>query len=195
MNTAMKRSSYTRWLLGRGTDSVAFIGGVGIFVIAAAIVVDIFMRVIFNAPILGVDDLSIYILAVVVASFFPAGLAREKFVTIRFLGRALGPRYNLWLEVFGSVCTLAMFIILAWKIFYYTVEVTRSGLATIVLQLPQAPWWWIVTVIFVLCIPVQFIVLTNKFLKALKGPASVEGSAGSSLTGNEGSVKGALTDI
>ena len=169
----MKRSSYAQWLLDRGADSVAFIGGIGIFVIAAAIVIDILMRMLFNAPILGVDDLSIYILAVVVSSFFPAGLAREKFVTIRFLGRALGPRYAKWLEVFGAFCTLFIFIILAWKILFYTVDITRSGMATIVLQLPQAPWWWAVAAIFVFCIPVQIIVLVKKFTEALNGSALV----------------------
>ena len=183
----MKRSSFAQWLLDRGTGSVAFIGGIGIFVIAAAIVLDILMRWLFNAPILGVDDLSIYILAIVISSFFPAGLSREKFVTIRFLGRAMGPGYALWLEVFGALCTLAIFILLAWKIFFYTVDITRSGLGTIVLQLPQAPWWWIVTIIFVFCIPVQALVLINKFLNAIKGPAPVTEPAGSSSADSVGS--------
>ena len=152
----------TRWILGKGTSSIAFLGGIGIFVIASAIVVDVFMRWIFNAPILGVDDLSIYVLAVVVSSFFPAGLAEERFVTIRFLGKALGPRSSRWLEVFGALCTLGFFMILVWKILFFTLDVTRSGLATIVLQLPQAPWWWIVTAVFVVCIPVQAIILVKK---------------------------------
>jgi len=171
MKDGLQRSSHIQWLLDRGTGSVAFIGGIGIFVIAAAIVVDILMRWLFNAPILGVDDLSIYILAVVVSSFFPAGLAGEKFVTIRFLGKALGPKSARWLEVFGALCTLAVFILIAWKVFFFTVDVTRTGLATIVLQLPQAPWWWLVTIIIAFCIPVQGIVLMKKFNAALKGPA------------------------
>jgi TRAP-type C4-dicarboxylate transport system permease small subunit len=167
-----ERSLNTRWALDRGTGLIAFIGGIGIFVIASAIVVDVLMRWLFNAPILGVDDLSIYVLAVVVSSFFPAGLAEERFVTIRFLGKALGPQSTLWLEVFGALCTLAVFVLLAWKILLFTVEVTRTGLATIVLQLPQAPWWWIVTAVMVVCIPVQGIILVKKFTSATKGPLS-----------------------
>ena len=172
MQNRKKRLFNTLWILDRGTGSVAFIGGIGIFVIATAIVVDVLMRWMFNAPILGVDDLSIYILAVVVASFFPAGLAEERFVTIRFIGKAIGPRSALWLEVFGALCTIAFFILLAWKIFFYTVDITRSGLATIVLQLPQAPWWWIVTVVIALCIPVQAIILVKKLISAIRGPVS-----------------------
>ena len=172
MQNRKKRLFNTLWILDRGTGSIAFIGGIGIFVIATAIVVDVLMRWMFNAPILGVDDLSIFVLAVVVSSFFPAGLAGERFVTIRFLGKAIGPRSALWLEVFGALCTIAFFMLLAWKILFYTVDITRSGLATIVLQLPQAPWWWLVTVVIALCIPVQAIILVKKLISALRGPVS-----------------------
>jgi len=175
-----KRLFSTLWILDRGTDSIAFIGGIGIFVIATAIVVDVLMRWLFNAPILGVDDLSIYVLAVVVSSFFPAGLAEERFVTIRFLGKALGPRSTHWLEVFGALCTLAFFMILVWKILFFTLDITRSGLATIVLQLPQAPWWWIVTVVFVICLPVQAIILVKKLTNAVREPESVPEPSSSS---------------
>lgn len=164
-----KRSFDTQWALSRGTSYIAFIGGIGIFVIAAAIVLDVLMRWLFNAPILGVDDLSIYVLAVVISCFFPSGLVEERFVTIRFLGKAMGPRSALWLEVFGAFATFAFFIVLAWKILFYTVEITKSGLATIVLQLPQAPWWWMTTVVFLICIPVQGIILVKKLINAVTG--------------------------
>ena len=102
MSNKVERSYDGQSLLDRVTTSISFIGAVGLILIAAAIVVDVLMRWLFNAPILGVDDLSIFILAVVVSSFFPLGLAKGHFVTIRFLGKALGPRSALWLEVFGG---------------------------------------------------------------------------------------------
>ena len=52
-------------------------------------------------------------------------------------------------------------------------DVTQSGLATIVLQLPQAPWWWMVTVVFAVCIPVQGIILVKKLISAIRGPMAV----------------------
>ena len=162
------------WLLKKGTSSIAFIGGIGIYFIATAIVIDVVMRWLFNAPILGVDDLSIYVLAAVISSFFPAGLAEEKFVTIRFLGKALGARSALWLEVFGALCTLLFFILYSWKMLFYTIEVTESGLGSIVLQLPQAPWWWLVTIVTIVCIPVQGIMLYRKLTAATRGPSNID---------------------
>lgn len=170
-----KRRSFAQWIIDRGASSVALIGGVGIYFIAIAVVCDVLMRWLFNSPILGVDDLSIYILAVVVSSFFPAGLAEEKFVTIRFLGKSLGPKGAAWLEVFGAFCTLFFFILLAWKMSHYAIHVTSSGLGTIVLQLPQAPWWWLVTIVMILCVPIQIIMLYRKLRSAISGkPSSPE---------------------
>jgi TRAP-type transport system small permease protein len=157
-----KPLSVAEWIVHRGASWVAFIGGIGIYLISAAIVVDVLMRWLFNAPILGVDDISIYVLAVVITSFFPAGLAEERFVTIRFLGKALGHKGTYILEVFGAICTLVFFILISWKMLIYAVDVSRSGLATIVLQLPQAPWWWVVAVLLLICILVQGIIMWQK---------------------------------
>jgi len=154
-------------LVGDGTALIAFVGACGILVIALIVVLDVLMRWLFNAPIFGVDDLCIYILAVAVSSFFPLGLAKGHFVTVRILGQALGDRYARWLEVFGAICTICFFVLLVWRLFFYSIMVTRSGLATVVLQFRQAPWWWTVTAIMLICIPVQIFVLINRFRSAL----------------------------
>jgi len=156
-------------LLGRPSTAVALLGAAGVLLIALAVTADVLMRWLFNSPILGVDDLSRFVMAVVVSSFFPAGLARGQFVTIRFLGKALGVRAGLWLEFFGALATLVVFAIFAWRILGYAVEVSRSGLATVVLQLPQAPWWWLVAVIFALCVPIQAVVVIERLARAIGG--------------------------
>lgn len=156
-------------LLGEPSTAIALIGAGGVLVVAAAVVGDVLMRWLFNAPILSVDDLGRFVMAVVVSSFFPAGLARGQFVTIRFLGRALGVRAGLWLEFFGSLATFVVFALFAWRIFGYALEVTRSGLATTVLELPQAPWWWMVALIFALCVPIQAVVVIERLARAISG--------------------------
>lgn len=175
----MKWLAQARGLMGPGTTWVAFVGAVGILVIAAAIALDVLMRWLFNAPILGVDDLSKFILAVVISSFFPVGLAKGHFVTIRFLGKALGPRSTLWLEVLGAVGTLAVFVFFTWRLFLYAAETTRTGLATVVLEFPVAPWWWFVTIVMVVCVVVQLVVLADRIIAAVSGrpPADESGGA------------------
>ena len=156
--------------LGPGAGWIALVGALAILGLAAAIVVDVLMRWLFNAPILGVDDLGKYNLAVIVASFFPICLIGRHFVTIRFLGRAIGPLRELWLESFGALVTLSVFALLSWQFFRFTLhDVTLTGLATAVLELPQAPWWWVVTALIFLCTAVQALVLWETVARAWHG--------------------------
>lgn len=162
---------------GPGTSWVALIGAVAIMAMAAAICVDVLMRWIFNSPILIVDDIGRFNLAVIVTSFFPLCLVGGHFVTIRLVGNALGPLRALWLEVFGHVMTLLVFCLLAWQFFRFTLyDVTLTGLATPVLEIPQAPWWWVVTTIIFICLPVQLGVLYEFFGRAMRRePRPVDG--------------------
>ena len=156
--------------LGPAANWIALIGATAILGLAAAIVVDVLMRWLFNAPILGVDDLGKYNLAVIVCSFFPVCLIGGHFVTIRFLGRALGPLRALWLEAFGGFVTLCVFLLLSWQFFRFTLhDVTLTGLATAVLELPQAPWWWMVTAIIFVCTAIQVVVLLEAGVRAWRG--------------------------
>ena len=170
----MKKLFGARISLVGMTNGVALIGAVGILLIASLIVFDVAMRWLFNAPILGVDDISKFSFAVVISCFFPTGLVDGHFVTIRFLGKALGNLGSLWLEVVGATATLFVFILFAWQFLRFTMNVTESGLATIVLELPQAPWWWIVTTIMFLSVSVQATVFANCLYNAVtsKMPAT-----------------------
>lgn len=160
----------TRRLLGPATNWIALIGALAILAMAGAIVVDVLLRWLFNLPILAVDDLGRYNLAVIVSSFFPLCLVGGHFVTIRFLGRAVGGRWSLWLEAFGALATLFVFSLFAWQFFRFTLyDVTFTGLASPVLEVPQAPWWWIVTTIIWICVPIQIVVLVESIMRAIRG--------------------------
>jgi TRAP-type C4-dicarboxylate transport system permease small subunit len=161
-----------RRILGPAADWIALIGATAILAMAVAVVVDVLMRWVFNSPILGADDFASFNLAVIVASFFPICLVGGHFVTIRFVGKALGQRRALWLEVFGGMATLFVFVLLAWQVFRFTLyDVTLTGLATHVLEFPQAPWWWVVTAIIVLCVPIQLVVVAESVVGAVLGVA------------------------
>jgi len=156
-------------LVGPAASWISLIGAAAILLMAAAIVTDVLMRWLFNAPIMGVDDLGKYNLAVIVSCFFPLCLVGGHFVTIRFVGKALGPFRALWLEAFGNLMTLLVFALLAWQFLRFTIyDVTLTGLATPVLEIPQAPWWWIVTTVIIACVPVQMFVLWECWIRAVR---------------------------
>jgi len=165
-------------LTARLSTFVALAGAIGVLLIAAAVVFDILMRWLFNSPILAVDDLNPFNIAVVVAAFFPLCLIGRHFVTIRFLGRAMGDKAHLFLEFVGAVATLFVFILYAWQLLRYAAKLTANGLASGVLEIPQAPWWWVVAIILVFSVLVQLAVVAETIVAWRKGEMPVlEGSA------------------
>jgi TRAP-type C4-dicarboxylate transport system permease small subunit len=145
----------------RAARAVAFLGACAVILISCSVLADVLMRWLLNSPVLAVDDLTGLNMAVAVVLCLPAGMIGKHFVTIRFLGHALGPRASRWLEFFGDVMTLLFFVFLAWQFAVFTRDVEQSGLGSMVLQVPQAPWWWGVTAVLALCVPFQCVVVAR----------------------------------
>lgn len=151
----------------RAAFLIAVLGACLILAISASVMVDVLMRWLFNAPVLAVDDLTNLNVAVAVACCLPAGLMGKHLVTIRFLGRLIGRRAEAWLEVTGDVFTLAFLAVLASQFAMFAADAGASGLGSMVLQVPQAPWWWAVTAVIAISVPFQGVVVRRSLAKAL----------------------------
>lgn len=130
-------------------------------------IADVLMRWLFNSPINGVADAGPLIVAIVAAAFFPLSLAGRHHVSIGFLGGLLGPRATVWLEAFASLVTGVFFILLAWQIVRYTIELRQLGQTTWVVQMPIAPWWMVVSFFILVCVAVQVSVVMAAFFRAM----------------------------
>jgi TRAP-type C4-dicarboxylate transport system permease small subunit len=167
------------WLLGlkqrarQLTQGIALIGLCCLLLQATAIVIDVLLRWIFNSPLFGMEDINQLLLAVILASFFPALLIEGSNITIDFLGRSLGSKVAAWLDVFGQLITLLLFIIVSWQLAVYASEVKTQ--TTLILQLPVAPSWWLATSLITLCIPVQAIVASVHLMTAVRGTQPITG--------------------
>ena len=144
---------------GFGTRWIALVGLVGFVVVAIATIIDVMLRWLFSMPIDGVAEISRLIVAVSIASFFPMALADRHHISIEFLGAALGKRGRSGLDLLAHLITLIFFIALGWQFVLYTMEIAESGESTWVLAWKVAPWWTLVTVFMLVCIPIQTLVL------------------------------------
>jgi TRAP-type C4-dicarboxylate transport system permease small subunit len=156
-------------LLDRWTRRIATIGFTGLAILAFLTMFDSLMRWMFLPRIPGFSDIGEVIFAVVIATCFPAGLLRSNNISIRFLGSGLGPAAHRWLDAFGSLMTLAFFSMLAWQFVVITVDYQVNTRVTETIEMPIAPWWWVTTVIMLLCVPVQVWVFVDRCLNAIRG--------------------------
>lgn len=155
--------------LDRPTRWVALLGFLGLLVMSVATMADVLLRWILNTPLDGVDDVSRLGLAVIIAAAFPAGLLQNQNVTIRFLGKACGRRCEYWLESFGVLLTLVFFVIVSWQIFALAIDDHATGNTTMSIELATWPWWAVVAIIFLLCLPVQAAVFLGHLRRAVHG--------------------------
>ncbi len=163
--------------LDRLTRRVAFVGLIGLLVVAIATMIDVLLRFLFNSPIEGYEDVTQLSFGIIVAACFPAGLLQGRNITIRFLGKALGPRAELWLEALGAAVTFVFFMLVAWQIAVFAADEMANDRYTQTLELRTAPWWWLISVIIFMCLPVQFVVTLVATARAVTGRVPHAGAA------------------
>ncbi len=119
----------------------------------------------------GFSDYGELVFPIVVASCFPAGLLRQTNITVRVLGKVIGPRAQMWIEVFAALVTLAFFCVLVWQFWILTGNYASAGRSTRTIEMSLAPWWIVTTAIMTLCVPVQVYVVWSWLRAAATGAA------------------------
>lgn len=168
-------------LTRRLTTGLTILGFAALLALALATCVDIVGRSGFKRPLHGVGDLAAVIMAVIVASSFPACFADRRNIGVDLLGDALGPRAHRWLDVFGHVASLAFVTIFAWQLAKYAADIQSSGQTTWVLKWPIAPWWWVAASLAALAVPVQVVVLLSALTEALNRHRGSAPAAGGNI--------------
>jgi TRAP-type C4-dicarboxylate transport system permease small subunit len=74
---------------------------------------------------------------------------------------------NALLEAFGSLVSLAIFILVAWQLWVYANELATNNQTTWVVLWPMSPWYRIAALLMVLCIPVLTVVFFSQVKAAL----------------------------
>jgi len=151
--TALERIArgFCKWL--------ALLGLIGLVALAFMSIADVMMRWLFSSPIDGISDIYRLLIAIVVASFFPASFAERGHISIQFLAAILPRGGRKALAVLAASVTLAFTVVLGWQFILYCLEVHSAGETTWLLGIDVTPWWSVATVFILLCIPIQLIVV------------------------------------
>ena len=158
---------FSRW--------VALCGLSILLLLALFIIVDIVMRWFLNTPYEGVGDIYRELLPIIISSCFPIGVLQHRHVTIRFLGKSLGPHWEAYFNLFGGILFLLFFSLIAWQFTLYTIELQAVGEYTWVIQIPLAPFWWFTTCVMASCVPLQALLVVSNFIRDVTGRGAPQG--------------------
>lgn len=164
----MERLLHPGAWLDRFTRWVAFIGLIGLLIVSIVTMVDVLLRWLFSAPIEGYEDITRLLFAIIVAACFPAGLLQGRNITIRFLGKALGPAATRYLEALGAIATLFFFTVVTWRVSIFALDEMVNNRFTQTLEISTGPWWCFVSVLLLMCVPVQFVIAWAKTSAAIR---------------------------
>ena len=163
----MDKFEKTSRRLGSYLRLVACIGFTGLVIIALLTMIDGLGRWLEFPRIPGFSDYAQISHAIVRASCRPSLLIKDQNVTIRFLGRAFKGRTNHWLEVFGNLLTLIFFTILVWQFFLFTIDLQVNNRTSPTIEFPIAAWWWNISLIMTITVPVQILVFVDSIYSAI----------------------------
>lgn len=141
-------------LIRRSSRTVAVLGLAALVILSVTMMADIAGRELFSKPISGFSDVADLIVVIAAAACFPASLANNQHVAVRFMGLAHW-RLREALDLLGHTILLAVITIIAWQLVVYTADTYETGQTTWLLYIPVWPVWAPVTLLFILCIPVQ----------------------------------------
>jgi TRAP-type C4-dicarboxylate transport system permease small subunit len=151
----------------QGSRVLSWAAVCALLLVCAAVLVDVSLRWMFNAPLHGLEDLTGLVITVAIAACMPAGMALRNHITVRALGHLLGPRGHALLEVFGQCVTLSFIALAAWQLLIYTGDVAKR--TSPVLELPIAPVWTVTAGFVVLAAVVQAMVVAIQAIGAWRG--------------------------
>lgn len=133
--------------VSRTLDSVACLA---LFSMMALTCVDVFMRYVFNNPIVGVYDIVSLLAVVTVAFALPFSMLNTVHVAVQIFVMHLSKRVQIVLEIFTHVLGLLFFLILAWQTFILSGHMQNANEVTPTLQISFHPLIYCASVCFLL---------------------------------------------
>ena len=165
-------ASFARW--DGLTRWVVTAGFVGLCAVAALTTWDGMARYLSWPRLHGHADFVDVMLALSIATCFPAGLLHRNNITIRVVGSLLPSRGAGVLELFGAAVTLAFFTLLSWQVWRFVLDLKASGRTSATIEMALWPWWWSTATLLTLAAPVQAFVLWRCWTTLRGGPALPE---------------------
>jgi tripartite ATP-independent transporter DctM subunit len=139
------------------TQRVATVGVVGMLLIAFSTIADVLSRWLFSKAITGMEEVAGMALAVAVSACLPAGAAQRVNITVDLLSGKVSAATQAGLERFGALVLLVLYALLALRVGDYAAELGARNAVTVYVNLPIAPFLWVVAAFLAITTLVQLL--------------------------------------
>jgi TRAP-type C4-dicarboxylate transport system permease small subunit len=142
----------SRWL--------SYVGIVVVMILMVVIVIDVFLRFVFNSPMPGVAELVALMMACL-ALGLAWGHIKGRHIAIDLLVGRFPPRTRAVTDIITLVINLGVMAFIAWRAFVESLWALESkSVASDLMPVPEYPFWWAYVLgMFVFCLAMLIILI------------------------------------
>ena len=119
---------------------LAYIGAFSLFIMMSLTIADVAGRYLFNRPILGVYELTEFMVLVLIFSFLAYTQAGKSHVSVDLFMMFFPEKIKMFIEIFNHLACLAVMILITWMGFEKGLEMMETGEASPNLAVPNYPF-------------------------------------------------------
>ncbi len=141
--------------------SLAVAGPALLLVLATFTLFDGLLRALANYPLDFVREVGDLVAAICGACCLPIVLLYRNNITLRIFEKVLPPNGTRIFDVFASLVIEIVMIAMAWEFYQFSLKTLNANDVTWLLNVPKAPFWFVVDAILWVAVLVQTFVLVE----------------------------------
>lgn len=126
--------------LGLASGLMSYLGVMALFVMMVITMADVVARYVFNTPLLGVFELTEFLVLILVFSFIAYTQAENSHVSVDFLVARFPKRLRTLVELFNRTACLILMALIAYMGFLKALEMKQVGETSLNLGIPAYPF-------------------------------------------------------
>ena len=126
--------------LGLLSTALSYVGAIVLFTLMGLTAVDVACRYLFNAPILGVFEITEFMVLIVIFSFLATSQSHKSHVAVDLMIELLPKRIQRYIDLFNHAICLILMGLITWQGIVRAFELKEVGEASPNLQIPDYPF-------------------------------------------------------
>lgn len=143
-------------------NTLAVAGLSMLLVLATCTLFDGLLRALANYPLDFVREIGDLVAAICGACCLPIVLLHRNNITLRMFEKILPPVGVRVIDVFAALLVEVAMIAMAWQFYLFSVKTMRANDVTWLMNVPKAPFWFVVDAILWVTVLVQTLVLIQE---------------------------------
>ncbi|MBN1847550.1 MAG: TRAP transporter small permease [Deltaproteobacteria bacterium] len=126
--------------MGRPSSLLSYIGAVALFLMMSITTVDVVGRYLFNAPILGVYEMTEYLVLLLIFSFLAVTQSSKSHITVDIVASFLPRKFQIYMEMFTHLLCFLLMCLIAWMGFEKALDLMATKDTPPNLGIPMYPF-------------------------------------------------------